>query len=463
MLIPNLVVYGTLEVFAVMLLLSLFLAVNSRGLKKTIRVLEKKVTDLTKSLKQAKKATKKAIDEFTPAKAYKKLINDQIAYTKAHHKSLKPNNDIALDLDLKNPQKRQTAALRHTFLIAEKESALSGKGGKPNWNVLDTKLGQLIQFYELAFKDKFKASAEPPPPVVVEIEETGPSTAEILDEFAEEAPGPSIEDAAFVALQQELDGALKRVDNLEQFRKLFFEMEENWDTAKTRADEYYEDLMAMVSSATDPTAMEMLVNSYQEEFQNIDVFIQKGRTETPFEAPAKVVTQQVGNVSYDASPEVDQLLKVNEEQRKMIADLRFKIQNATTPQQKDVVIADLQLNLTKLEQFLSESQTCIKLLEDELNTAKNNNINNTNKMKAMKLDLMRVPQLEKLVKEFTLESRDMLGSIASLERDGSQLIKQLESGSGGSSEHLSELQNKLIKLQSQHTDLEERYLELKNQ
>ena len=77
-------------------------------------------------------------------------------------------------------------------------------------------------------------------------------------------------------------------------------------------------------------------------------------------------------------------------------------------------------------------------------------------------------QLQTLVKDFTVQSCEMLSTIEKLETENAGLRAQLQTADGGNAAQLDELKQKLagvqqelLNLQTQHIELEERYLELK--
>ncbi|MDX9873619.1 MAG: hypothetical protein RBS88_01810 [Spongiibacteraceae bacterium] len=82
-----------------------------------------------------------------PAQTALTHIETQISATRARHLLLTPDRDIVLDIAHETPLERQTLALRHAFLVAEREAVLAGRNGEVAWDVLVAKLGQIIQYY----------------------------------------------------------------------------------------------------------------------------------------------------------------------------------------------------------------------------------------------------------------------------------------------------------------------------
>jgi len=113
---------------------------KNRALQQTIQTLLAKHQALQQQMAQQRQ-------EFSTSNTYKKQINDQLLVTREYHKSLKAGQDITLDLNPDSPLERQTAAIRHALLVAEKEALNSSSDGSPNWQFLQSKFQQLIQFY----------------------------------------------------------------------------------------------------------------------------------------------------------------------------------------------------------------------------------------------------------------------------------------------------------------------------
>lgn len=81
------------------------------------------------------------------ALSYADHVEAQIAATRSQHFSLTPDRDIVLDIAPEAPLERQALALRHAFLIAEKEAVLAGADNDIAWDMLQAKLSQIIQYY----------------------------------------------------------------------------------------------------------------------------------------------------------------------------------------------------------------------------------------------------------------------------------------------------------------------------
>ena len=71
-------------------------------------------------------------------------------------------------------------------------------------------------------------------------------------------------------METDLETITKRVQNLEKFKKLFFEMEDQWKEAKQEAQLYYERLMSMRDDVKDQKGFHAALNSYNNVYKEIE-------------------------------------------------------------------------------------------------------------------------------------------------------------------------------------------------
>lgn len=417
--VSNFVLFGAIETLFILLMLSVGLLFYTRNLKGIIKGLQDKLSKLLGDLKESKAAVRDMQTEMDPANAYQNQINDQLQTTREYHLTLGANQDIALDLNTEVPLDRQVAAFRHAMLIAEKEALHASEDENPNWAVLQSKLSQLIQFYQAS------------------------ETAS--DEN-------SVQIGELNQLQEELNASKKRVDNLEKFKKLFFDMESKWSEAKDKANDYHQELSSMAGDVADPEGFNNALNNYHKVYDDISDVIQSasgGSTRTN--------TVEITRDDPQAQSEIRKLRSVAADQHKIIAELERKLQSAETVEQKDSVIQELSDQLQRQTRFVQESETCIQLLEEELNHALEQlaTLNSAEN----KDNAEENAKLRSMVQKFSNESQGMLQKINELEQVNQQL--QTQPSSGNSAEELQVAQQELLNLQTQYAELEEHYLELK--
>ena len=447
MLTTGTLVYIFAELAALFLLVAFFLLFHVKKLKALIGKLESKVKALRHSLKAAKKATADAQDQLadleenqpTP-KLYMDYIDQQIEDTRDYHQSLDPDRDIVLDISPDAPITRQAASLRHAFFIAEKEADYAGEEeGVPSWDVLQSKLQQIIEFYQQ------KAGL-----------------ADIDTEADAEEGDP-----------EEIDALKKRITVLEGFKKLFFEMESKWENAKQQAEEYHEQLMALGIQIGGGEQFQDLMGKYANAFNEVgDLIATAADSDSGSNSVIEIDgrTNSVGKMVIANQEEMQRLRNMAVDQHKLISELKKQLMSTTSPEQQQEVLEQLTEQLDRQQRFLKESETCSQLLEDELTRALEEN---QQLREAAAADSSEsgssedLEQLESLVADLTDQSRKMLTTVADLEKENSELQEQLQSG-GAAGEGSEELQTKLdasqqelLNLQTQHIELEERYLELK--
>lgn len=443
----NMSLYMAIELAAVLLLVAIFLLVHVSKLKKLIAMLEEKIKNLRVSMGLAKKDAKEAQEALTEAqkikpKTYMDFIDEHIEDTRDHHQTHNPDRDIVLDISMDAPIERQAAALRHALLIAEKEACYAGEEGYSDWGVLQSKLQQLIQFYE--------QSAEP----------------DVVDAIDDLDLSSAVDDDAH---QAEIADYKKRIENLERFKKLFFDMEAKWKQAKKDSDSYHEQLVAMGSELGAGEEFEELMNKYASSYDEVGNLINNGAGDSKISVEIDARTTGSNRTIIGNQEEMLRLRNMAVDQHKVITNLKKKLLAADSAEAQKEVVAELTEQLERQERFLKEAETCTQLLEDELNRAidENQALREAAEQGGASEDLAH---LEELVSDLTKGSQEMLKAIAALEDENNALQQQIVGGleGGQSSENVEKLQAKLVEtqqellnLQTQHIELEERYLELK--
>lgn len=457
----KILLYITGELALLLLLICGFLFWHSGRLRKLIRQLEGKILSLRKALGKAKKEATDALQKLAEKekikpRAYLDYLDDEIEITKELHQSLNPDRDIVLDITPDAPLERQAASLRHAFLIAEKEARYAGEDDSSDWDVLQGKFQQIIQFYESLGSAGETAPAEEGP-VDVEIET----------------------DATGGGGEEEIANYRKRIENLERFKQLFFDMEKKWEQAKGQADDYYQQLMDMGKNLGAGEDFDQVLEQYSKSFEEVERIIVNA---SGGEVDVDAASSEGAEDSQPAQPAViktiaedqDEIRRLREmaiDQHKVITELKKQLHAAKSNEDKQQVILDLMEQIEKQERFLQEAETCTELIEKELsrtiqeNQALREQLENVKDESAAAEEIAR---LEKAVEDLTEESKEMLATVASLEKENQQLIDDLESGSGTGEDtgqlkkKLSDVQQELLNLQAQHIELEERYLELKS-
>lgn len=450
--------YIAAEIAVFLLLIGIFLLFHIKKLRALIAKLEAKIRSLRKELKKSRKAAKQALDELAEKskikpKALIDYIDEEIDNTRDYHEGLNPDQDIVLDISPEAPVERQAASLRHAFLIAEKEAKYAGSDDESNWAVLQAKLQQIIDFYR---------GANPPEEKVEEIEE------------------PVVQ--AQVDNTEEVKALKARIENLEGFKTLFFDMEGQWESAKVQAEEYYQKLMELGRGMGAGDDFTDLLHDYSKTFDDLGLVITGQEVDESRSAQAETAVQVsvvkgAAGGAAENQEEINRLRSMAVDQHKVIEELKKKLLGADSVEAKDEVIGQLTKELEQLQRFVKEAETCTELIEGELNRAIEENEDLRKKLGTLgdaDVPKEEVERLETMVNDFTDESRGMLATIASIEEENQELKQTIESGElgietveGGSAdagelkEKLADVQQELLNLQTQHIELEERYLELK--
>ncbi|UTF61363.1 hypothetical protein [Gilvimarinus sp. DA14] len=288
----------------------------------------------------------------------------------------------------------------------------------------------------------------------------GPEAAEGTWEQADEKLHNLLETQASDETAPELAQAQKRIQNLEKFKKLFFDMEQQWEHARSEAQQYYEQLMAMSAEVEDPEKFNQLLNQYNSLYDDIHQHFTSAvsaPTDTGQSDATRLVT--VTRADPRTAEELNKLRNVAADQHKIIGKLQKQLQDAQSAEEKEAVIQQLQGQLEQQLRYVKESETCVQLLESELEAtiSKLNELENQQEGGADKDQ--EIEEMRATLHQFTLETKDLLLHLETLEKENLELK---DTTNRDDSPALSQLQQSYTELQAQYTELEERYLELRS-
>lgn len=396
-----------LETLALCLFVLVILVLKNRKLRRLVAKLQTRLHDVALQYKKTRQMP-------TPqpiAESYNDKLNAQIELTRDYHYSLGTRQDIALDLDPDAPLPRRTAAIRHAFLIAEKEA--TANSDEANWDFLASRYRQILDFHQ---------------------------------DYEPNAGASEGEEA--VQLKEELAQAKRRINNLERFKSMYIELEERWDRCKDRANEHYIELKNFAEQSGQKESFEALLDKYQASYADLGALIQQG-----FQDSINTISEN----PEQHLQEIRRLRGVAADQHKIITELQGQLASASNSEEKTRVVAGLQTELQKQARFLQESETCIKLMEDEL-------ANNKQEMRLLAERLIQLPKLKNDIKELetTVSMHEQV--IDTLKQENRRLAKKLKLVQEAPPEDNQEaktLRKELNALQGKYNDLEEKFLNLK--
>jgi uncharacterized protein YoxC len=403
---PNLMLIIACEVLAIAVIAVAVLVFQNRKLRGVMKKLQERMHELVEDLKKARAEPRKKTDA---SDTYIQNITQHIELTKKHHTSLRGGQDIALDLDPQVPLPRRTAALRHAILIAEKESHAQIQD-KTNWDLLAARYQQLLAFN----KDYDGAGAD---------------TADIE------------------ALREELATTRKRVANLEKFKTLYFDLEKTWRESKGKASEYFDEMTHLISEGKPSAELAEILQNYHGAFSGFNDQIEAGIEINP------------SGHDENTNKELLRLRNVTVDQHRIINDLQDKLAKSSNEEQRASIIRDLQTELQKQARYMQESETCIKLMEEELKNA-------NKELEQLRARTNQLNQIRKRLKDLQSSEDANQHIIQSLKQDNRRLAQKLKTLAESAPEDSTEtraMRRELSALKSKYAELEERYLDLKLQ
>lgn len=410
------------ELVLLLLVICIVLGIQNRGLRKLVNQLTAKAKALMQELKKARAAAQDQPPSPNTKQGvlgYLDYLEQQIACTLDHHAKLKSNQDIALDIIPGTPLPYRTVALRHALLLAEKESCASiANAEEPDWKVLRGKYEQIFSF---------------------------------LEDYADEATDDDAADSEELnTIRAELDNARQRIKNLEKFKQLYFDLEEQWKSTKQEAENQYQDLSSMASKLDDSGELSEALSKYHNSYDGIASMIENG-------VDGQDIAATAGS-SHDSSKEVRQLRAVAADQHRIIEELQRQLREASTDAERTQIVEGLQGELQKQMRFVQESETCIQLLEDELTSANRD-------IESLKARVKDLPGLKSELLDMRKHYDELDLKYHSLVTENRKLQKQLDGKVARpvreTKDESGELRKQLSEMESRYNELEEKFLDMK--
>lgn len=419
--VPTLALVVAIEIYLVLLIATVVLIFFALKQKKLIRRHQQKMRELIETIKTTSSPA------TLTGNSYKQLINEQLELTQDRFALVAPRRDISETQPTDLPINQRIVALRYAFLRAEELGTTEVPGSEGYWKVFQQTLEPLLQS----------------------------ATDNSLDLPLDTSLGASS--------TEELDMYKKRVENLEKFKKLFFDLEKRWNEAQANAQGYYNELYAMADGIDDRERYEMLLGQYSNNYNEITHYMH----DTNAAISGRPIENKIINIVRQdprAAEEIMKLRNVAADQYRVISDLQRKLGTAVTAEEKDLVIKELEQQLQRQVRFVQESDTCVQLLEQELDKAHEQLAKQEVIIESEHHLEAENQRIKETLQNFTHESKELLGNLEDLEKENNQLktdLKNTSSDSDTSPTNLQQIQSEFAELRKQYTDLEEKYLELK--
>lgn len=396
--------------FLLLLVASIALLMSAIKQKKIMRLQQQKLREFIDIIQRS------GDSQATPAKPYKQFIYEQLEFTQDRFNLLAPRSDIAGIQPSDVALNQRIVALRYAFLRAEELGTTAVQGSEGYWDIFQQTLEPLLQ-----------------------------AAPEALDDEGGE----------------ELETYKKRVENLEKFKKLFFDLEKRWGEAQATAHEHYNELYAMADGVADKERYEYLLGQYSDSYNGMNEYINSTNAAITGR-PAENKTINIIRQDPRAAEEIMKLRNVAADQYRVISNLQRKLEEAVTAEEKDLVIKELEQQLQRQIRFVQESDTCVQLLEEELTKA-----NEKIAIQEGQIDTdHHLEEENQRIKEtlhsFTHESKSLLENIEELEKENNQLKNTSQTPDKEINKQPDEhFHKELVDLRREYAELEAKYLELK--
>lgn len=412
--VSNYILIAALEAYLLLTLLCVFLLFYVRNQRKLVNRQQEKLRELSSS--QPKPAPTIPQTSITDSHTYREHISRQLDITRSQYQQIAGDNQITLEQSPEAPAMQKILALRHYFLMTE-ESAVTFDGNKPlvRWDYLEQQLSSLL---------------------------TRQTDTQ--------------------GLETELANCKKRIENLEKFKQLFFDLERQWQEAQEKAQDYHQKLSDMAESVEDKAYFNDLLDRYHSVYQDVHQSMITGRQ--ALEKNPAVLYKNTHTHRPDSSiaNEIIKLRNVAVDQHRIINQLQRKLEDAKTAEEKEVAIQDLQQQLQRQIRFVQEAETCVKLIEDELKNSQEKLHQQEQLLEKTQFAEEENQRMRELLHNFAFESKTLMTSIIELEQENDKLKRTLSENAGAkAAEALKSLQADHLILQTQYAELEEKYLQLR--
>ncbi len=427
MLKENIAVIISIEIAAILLVVCFLLLYKIRSLRELVKKLQSRMMELVNKIKNMHLLSKNDAQE-KDERTYIFHVNEELLKTRKYHAQLNSERDITLDISPDTELPKRAAALRHAVLLAEKEAIHNTEQGEesPDWLSIGKRYQQIFSFYE--------------------------------DYATQEDKAPQLEENTeqIEVLNQELENAKKRIDNLSRFQTMYFDLEAQWNASKDQADSYYNNISNMIASIDGGAEIEEALKNYRNVYNDFETIIHRD-----IDGPASGTTTIVERIEVrdeQTVNELRQLREVTAGQHQTIEELQAKLVAADSQEERTQIITSLQDELEKQKRFMQEADTCIQLMEDELNNAQI-------EVDALHRRLEQLPAVQNEIATLEKQNDIFRRKIESISAENEQLVLQLEQQNVNttisSNEDTSKIKQELQELETRYANLEEKFLDLK--
>ena len=369
------------ELAVLMLLSGAALLFYVRRLRRLIMALEGKVVDLRHTVKTVRGEAAQARRELAemqadPGSNYERCLDAAILATRDHYRTLDPDRDIGAGIGPGELPERRLVSLRYAFLCAERD-AWSVARAALDWSVFEAGLGHALRLYDPAGLALVDAQAEPAPDTA---SETGPTR--------------------------------------------YQDVVQRWRAAAEQARDDHRQLLEMGRDLGAGAEFEALLA------RCADTWDQFGAGLVASDGGRDAVANEPGGrqVVIANQEEVLRLRNMAVDQHRMIVQLRQRLDEAQSVEEKEQLIAGLRGELERHQRFLQEYEQCSRQLEDELERllAENRQLRqDALHSQTAPANAQEIERLTQLVDDFTRQSCDMLSAVETLEKENARLREQV--------------------------------------
>jgi len=243
---------------------------------------------------------------------------------------------------------------------------------------------------------------------------------------------------AYDELNKNVEFYRQRIENLEQFRRMYFELEESFLALHSENEQLSQDMLDSVVDKAERAKLKIALEQYK--FNNEKLICKLRQQQTVISAAQREVHTSLpsnkreredllflANPQYAlAKHEINLLERVDSEQRALVKKLKAYAKEMQSKENLEKLVAEQEKEILRFEATLKNSKNCIKTLEMSLEDASirihEYELEN-NKLRAKVKD---VAYMETTIMQFSRDSAQMMDCIQTLEASLRELSEDKE-------------------------------------
>ena len=261
------------------------------------------------------------------------------------------------------------------------------------------------------------------------------------------------------SLKSQLENANKRIENLEKFKQLYFDLQSKLSKSVAEIEGLNQKVLELAEGSDNFTEISSIIEKNKTHYLEMGQMIGMDK-----EQHHDSVAQSMDYSDAILNERKDEIKRLKHKIAKQFEDI-WQLQNSMTDGASEPPGSEeLSAGIETISRNLKDAEMCIETMDMEIQTLTSEISNLRNKLKeqgdgAVSGDhKQEVAQKEAMIARFSQESKELMSCITGLEDDNqsqSNRIKELEEKVSGDND----FKEKFIKLETEYSTMEAKYLE----